>query len=212
MASEYLDKKSAASRRKVLTTALELFSRQGYRATSMRQIAESSGHSVGNLYHHFGGKESIFQALLDEYWRRILDPDLPLNKIFASARFPDDMEEMADAIGDVTRANAPFVMLIYIDVIEFRGKHIKNFYEGMATRFRDAYGETFEERRQRGEFGDVDPMAGVMLAVRWFFYFHTVESCFGAEGHFGMSADKAVEECIRILRYGLLPRGSEEPK
>ena len=38
------------------------------------------------------------------------------------------------------------------------------------------------------------------------FYFFTVEKCFGAPTHFGMSPQKAVEEFIRLLRYGLLPR------
>src|SRR3954463_4288194 len=87
--------KSDAATRKVRNAALALFSRQGYRATSMRQIATRSGLSVGNLYHHFGSKETIFQGLIDDYWKILLDPELPLNKIFAAARFPDDMEEMA---------------------------------------------------------------------------------------------------------------------
>ncbi len=191
---------------RALEAALELFSSQGFGATSMRQIAGRSGLSVGNLYHHFSGKEELFQRLIDDYWEKVLDPELPLNQIFARADFPADLEEMAGAIEQVVDRFAPYILLIYVDVIEFSGQHIRSFYEGMAGRFEAVYGEPFRERRQAGEFGDVDPMVAVMVATRWLFYFYTVEKCFGVPTHFGMSPDKAVREFIRLLRLGLLPR------
>lgn len=198
--------KSDASARKALKAALSLFSRQGYRATSMRQIARRSGLSVGNLYHHFGSKEAIFQRLLDEYWQVLLDPELPLNKLFNEARFPEDLEAMAAEIERVVTANATHILLIYIDVIEFRGKHIRAFYQQMADRFAAVYAARLEERRREGTIGDVDALVAVMLATRWFFYFFTVEKCFGVPMHFGLDARQAVDEFSRILRYGVIPR------
>ena len=198
--------KSDASARKVLKASLSLFSRQGFRATSMRQIARRSGLSVGNLYHHFGSKEAIFQRLIDQYWEVLLDPELPLNKIFAAARFPEDLEAMAAAIEQVVAGNSSHILLIYIDVIEFKGKHIKVFYQRMADRFATAYSESFAARKQAGELGEVDPLVAVMLATRWFFYFFTVEKCFGVPMHFGLDAHQAVNEFSNILRRGLEPR------
>src|SRR5215210_2704270 len=142
--------KSDASTRKVLKAALSLFARQGFRATPMRQIAKRSGLSVGNLYHHFGGKEEIFQTLIDQYWEVLLDPELPLNKIFAAARFPEDLEEMAAAIEKVVGENSAHILLIYIDVIEFKGKHIRAFYQNMADRFAATYAERLAARRRAG--------------------------------------------------------------
>ncbi len=199
--------RSEASTQQVLTTALGLFSHQGYGATSMRQISEASGVSVGNLYHHFGSKEAIYQRLIDDYWERLLDRNHPLNQVFYRARFPDDLEDMAAAIEATVEENAGTIMLIFIDVIEFRGEHIRHFYESMAERFREAYQESFETRRREGRLGDVDPVVAVMVATRWLFYFYTVEKCFGVPMHFGMNASQAVDEFIRILRYGVLPRG-----
>jgi len=203
--------KSDASTRKVLKAALSLFARQGFRATPMRQIAKRSGLSVGNLYHHFGGKEEIFQTLIDQYWEVLLDPELPLNKIFAAARFPEDLEEMAAAIEKVVGENSAHILLIYIDVIEFKGKHIRAFYQNMADRFAATYAERLAARREAGELGDVDPLVAVMLATRWFFYFFTVEKCFGVPMHFGLDSHQAVQEFSRILRRGLDPRGDTNP-
>jgi len=202
--------KSDASARKVLKAALSLFARQGYRATSMRQIARRSGLSVGNLYHHFGNKEAIFQRLIDHYWEVLMDPDLPLNRVFAEARFPEDLEKMAAAIEQVVEENSPYILLIYIDVIEFKGKHIKDFYKNMADRFAAAYSDRFREMEEKGEVGAVNPLMGVMLATRWFFYYFTVEKCFGVPMHLGLDSQQAVHEFSRILRFGLVPRRDSE--
>jgi len=200
------EERSEASVGRALDAALELFSTQGYRATSMRQIAEKAELSVGNLYHHFPDKESIYDRLIERYWQRLLDPDLELNRLFARADFPDDLEEMAAAIERVVEENKSHILLIYLDVIEFRGEHIRAFYDGMAERFERIYGPRFAERRAAGDFGDTDPMMAVMVATRWLFYYFTVEKCFGVPLHFGMTPKQAVDEFIRLLRYGLLPR------
>lgn len=193
----------------VLDAALALFSTQGFRATTLRQIAERAGLSVGNIYHHFPNKLEVYERLFDRYWQRLLDPELPLNKLFAAARFPDDLEQMASAIESVVEDNAEHILLIYVDVIEFKGEHIRTFYEGMAQRFEENYGQRFRERAAAGEFGEADPMVAVMVATRWLFYFFTVETCFGAPLHLGMTPRQAVDEFIRLLRYGLLPRSSD---
>lgn len=210
MAVQTQREKSEASRARALDAALKLFSSQGFGATSMRQIADRAELSMGNLYHHFPNKEALFQRLLDRYWERVLDPELRLNRIFARADFPDDLEEMAEAIEEVVDEFRPYILLIYVDVIEFQGEHIRSFYEGMADRFEATYGDRLRERKEAGELGDVDPMVAVMVATRWFFYFFTVEKCFGVPMHFGMSPDTAVHELIRLLRKGLLPRGDEK--
>jgi len=189
---------------KVLEAALELFSSQGYGATSMRQIAEACGLSTGNLYHHFGSKEAIFQRLIDDYWDRLLDPEHPLQQVFAKANFPDDLEELAAAIEQTVEENAASIMLVFIDVIEFKGRHIRFFYETMADRFKAVYGERFEELEREGRLTDADPMVAAMVATRWLFYFYTVEKCFGVPMHFGMDAQQAVDGFIRLLRRGLL--------
>lgn len=206
MTTRRQQERSEASVEQALTAALELFSSQGFGATSMRQIADTSGLSMGNLYHHFPSKESLFQQLLDRYWARLSAPEHPLQQLFQRAAFPDDLEEMAEVIEAVVEENASEILLIYIDVVEFKGEHIRGFYEGMAARFRETYGDKLAARKAAGELGDIDPLVGVIMATRWFFYFFTIEKCFGAPMHFGMTPKQATEEFIRLLRHGLLPR------
>lgn len=200
--------KSEISTGKVLDAALELFSTQGYGATSMRSISEASGLSVGNLYHHFGSKEAIFQKLIEAYFDKLEQSDHPLRQVFNAARFPDDLEDLAAAIETTVDEDKASIMLVFIDVIEHGGRHIRSYYETMADRFREVYGGRFAELEREGRLSDADPLVAVMVATRWLFYFYTVEKCFGVPMHFGMDAQQAVDGFIRILRNGLL-RGAE---
>ncbi len=48
----------------VIGKAVELFGRQGYEATSVRDLLEATGLSSSSLYSAFGGKEALFLAAL----------------------------------------------------------------------------------------------------------------------------------------------------
>lgn len=54
----------AQTRAQAQAIALELFSTQGYEATSMQQIADALGIKKASLYYYFAGKEDILRGLL----------------------------------------------------------------------------------------------------------------------------------------------------
>ena len=62
-----------APRDGVLAAAAELFTRQGYGATTTRAIAERAGLRQASMYHYFAGKEDILAALLEGTVRPSLD-------------------------------------------------------------------------------------------------------------------------------------------
>ena len=51
---------------KILEVAGKLFVKQGYTATSIRQIAEETGIGKATIYHHFKDKEAIVTALMNQ--------------------------------------------------------------------------------------------------------------------------------------------------
>jgi AcrR family transcriptional regulator len=59
--------RSAVSRQSILDAARELFSTEGYAASSISDIVAQAGTSVGLPYYHFGSKKQIFLALWHEY-------------------------------------------------------------------------------------------------------------------------------------------------
>ena len=50
---------------RILTAALEMFARNGYAGTNLRELAASLGMGKSSLYRHFVSKEALWNALLD---------------------------------------------------------------------------------------------------------------------------------------------------
>lgn len=199
------EERSERSRQHILDAALKLFSHLGYGATSVRDIAEAAKLSKGNVYHHFPDKEAIFRALLDRYFQEASRPDFPFNRALASGSFPDNLEELGLAARDTVRDYKDYVALIYVDVVEFEGEHIRKFYAEMADRF-DAFLRAHKmEDELRGKLQEgLSPVAAVMLATRIFYNYFSVEILFGVKDHFGKDTDAVVIEIARILRHGML--------
>lgn len=58
--------KKARTRRTILDAAGELFARQGVEGTTVEEIAAGAGVSVGTIYAHFGSKQNLALAFMDE--------------------------------------------------------------------------------------------------------------------------------------------------
>jgi len=197
--------RSDRSRKQILDKALRLFSKQGYRGTNIREIAEAAGLSTGNVYHLFPDKESIFRALLERYFALLAAPDFPFNKALAEGAFPNDLEALGRASRESVRKYKAYVALIYVDVVEFEGKHIRRYYSEMAHRF-----EVFMAAHP-GQAGikaklrpGVSPVSAIMLASRFLLHYYAVEYVFGVKNHFGKKSDDVLKEIADMLRHGML--------
>jgi AcrR family transcriptional regulator len=199
------EEKSERSRRAVLDAALHLFSHQGYRATTMRQVAERAGVSTGNCYHHFPDKDAIFRALIDEYLEITDTRRFPFTRVlYGTEHFPDNIEQLGFAARDSVRQFRGYLALIYVDVIEFGGTHIQRFYATMS----DRYVRLFEEQRslelvQARLRPNVSPVSALLLTARLFFNYFSLEILFGVPEPFGKNANEVVKEIADIIRNGV---------
>jgi AcrR family transcriptional regulator len=60
---EVVQPEGASTRERILDVALELFTKQGFDGTSLREIAEKLGVTKAALYYHFASKDDILMAL-----------------------------------------------------------------------------------------------------------------------------------------------------
>ncbi|MDR2931066.1 MAG: TetR/AcrR family transcriptional regulator [Propionibacteriaceae bacterium] len=61
------------TRESIIRVATELFSRQGFEKTTMRDIVEGLGMSKGAIFHHFGSKEQILRAVVQRLCDGLLE-------------------------------------------------------------------------------------------------------------------------------------------
>ena len=65
----------------VLTRAMHVFWRYGYRATTMRALSDATGIQAGSIYNTFGGKRGMFLQALGHYDR--VHREVPLAELAA---------------------------------------------------------------------------------------------------------------------------------
>jgi len=58
---------------KLLRTAVRLFGKHGYHATTVPMIVKASGSSTGSFYFYFRNKEDVFAAALEAFAERIAE-------------------------------------------------------------------------------------------------------------------------------------------
>jgi len=60
-------------RNSILEAAKRLFYEKGYNNASIRDIANNSGITVGNVYRYFSNKESILEGIVYPVYKKIMD-------------------------------------------------------------------------------------------------------------------------------------------
>jgi len=90
-----------AKRRKeqVLTAAVDCFRRYGFHRTSMSQISAAAGMSSGHIYHYFGSKEKIVEAIVA---RERSEFDLLIQDLKEAMQSTDVVTAMTDQIAATT--------------------------------------------------------------------------------------------------------------
>lgn len=63
--------RSLDRKKDILDAALSCFTQHGYEATSIGQLCEASGASVGSIYHHFGNKPRVAAEVFLEGIRQV---------------------------------------------------------------------------------------------------------------------------------------------
>ena len=60
-----------ATRAQLIAIGTSLFASRGYDDTSIEAVLREAGISRGSLYHHFAGKEALFEAVLEDVEARV---------------------------------------------------------------------------------------------------------------------------------------------
>jgi AcrR family transcriptional regulator len=111
MRSSVIVQQESRVRHKLITSANRLFNRQGYAATSVREIVAASGVTKPVLYHYFGNKEGLYREII----KRVLDHFEGQLEAFrkhrGSAR--ERVLELCDGMFSLFLEHADSVRLIY---------------------------------------------------------------------------------------------------
>lgn len=67
MMVQFKSRDKSKKRAAIIEGAIDVFISMGYELASMDKIAETAGVSKRTVYNHFGSKENLFQAIVDDF-------------------------------------------------------------------------------------------------------------------------------------------------
>lgn len=106
--------KGVAKREEILTRALEVIAREGYRGASVKELADAVGLSQAGLLHYFEGKEELFTEILRKRDERD-SADMGLDAATVSPEAaPADLRELRDGYVGIVRHNAEVPGLVQL--------------------------------------------------------------------------------------------------
>ena len=191
------------NQRRIMDAALKLFTTQGFHVTNIREIAERVGVSTGAIYTYYSGKEAIFESLVRSYRART---DQWLKQVCASLESPlshCDLKKMAAEVRSMLYRDPEYLLLIYIDVVEFQNQHFTETFRNVPEQFRRLLGPALRKTRHDAGWRGEDPAVVLASVYLYFFTYASVEKLYHGNRHLGVSDEQAAERFIKLLCWGL---------
>ena len=138
-------------RQRILEVAQRLLTRNGWRNTSLAQIAKEAGVSPAGLLHHFESKEQLLHAVLD-----VRDADDDAHADRASGDLVAEIAQVTDRFHRSPELVGTFAVLLVENILPDAPLH-----DRLLRRYKDAVGIVADHIR-RGQLdgryrADVDP-------------------------------------------------------
>lgn len=175
--------------------AARSFRKKGYKATSMRNIAEEAGIKAASIYNHFKSKDVILEELLmgiaQEFTRSMKVIRL------SSISSLEKMEKVIELHVRLTVEHTDAIALITSEWIHLEEPALKKY-----TRLRDKYEKDFktiiEDGKKEKEFQDVDTdlaMFSILSTLRWLYSWYSRNK--------SSNPEELKEQMVRCLLDGL---------
>jgi AcrR family transcriptional regulator len=192
-------------REQICRIAMRLFSENGFRGTTTKEIANAAGVSEATVFKYFSNKDELYAAILDHK-----ACEHPFEDPFAEVA---DKIEQKDDFGvfygmalnalNHQRDDVDFLRLMMYSALE--GHDLARvFVEGFITRFYEFLSEYIRQRQADGVFREVDPRVVVRAFIGMFVH-HSLNNILWDKEQklLKISNEEAAREFTTILLQGI---------
>lgn len=187
------------SRYRILDVAEQLYMERGYRAVSLRDIANALSIKQASLYYHFpDGKEQLFEAVVE----RALQRHKAGIEAVIAAQLPDVRRQLL-AVIHWFNSQPPmnFTAMMHTDMPALQPERTKALEVAAHRALFEPLLRIFVQAMQRGDIRPINPamMAGMVLAV-----LSGLE--YGLRQVAETERPRMIEDVVDLLLQGLYPR------
>ncbi len=190
--------KSEETRAKIVEAAYRLFLERGYSGASMRDLSQHTGVTVGAIYNHFPTKEDLWLEviLVKHPYHEIL----PVIQAAEGATVAEMIRSAANALVEGLLKRPDLFNLLFIEIVEFKGKHVQNIFEAIFPQVMTLAGKLGEKE---GKIRDIPQVAILRSFLGMFFSYYVTGILIKSMGI--VTIDSAsLTHFVDIYLYGLL--------
>jgi AcrR family transcriptional regulator len=169
-------------RRQILQAAVRAFARKGYHSCRVSDIATEAGVAYGLVYHYYGSKEALLQAIFGETWGAMLTTIKSVEELDEPAR--EQLRKVTEIVLRTWKRDPDLVRVLVREVT--RSAQVQQEADEIELAYR-ALQRIIERGQQTGEFREgIDAR---LTATIWY---------------------GALEEILTGWAFGQLPDGEED--
>jgi len=188
---------------RILEAAFQLFVKQGFHGTSMRQIASEAGFTPASIYNHFENKEEIFRQVLLRYH--------PYREIVQSLEAAQGgtvealVKDAARRVISLVRSRKDLPHLMFIEMVEFNGGHVGELFARavpQAIKFLDKL------QQAQGTLRPIPPESLLITLMGTLISQWMIEGLLSANTVMPLPSNQ-FEQAVDIYLHGILARQGE---
>lgn len=189
-------------KRQLIRTAIQLFSKNGFRGTTTRELAEAAGVSEALLYRHFETKHQFYDAIVDFKMKERRPEAVAAGE--KAARRRDDRGVLLAVANDILQqyqTDPAYVRLLVYSALEghelsgkFFERHVRPYYEFL--------GRYFRKRMAEGAFRKAQPVAAARAWLGMVNFLGLVRTLFG-ERILRLPVPRILEQFVAIFLEGI---------
>ncbi len=189
---------SLTNRKKIIETAYQLFMEYGYHATSMRQIADRAGITLGGIYNHFSSKEDLWVLVFIE--KHPLQKILPLLQHVEGSTTAEIIHNAASRMISELAKCPEVVNLMLIEIVEFKSAHMNKMFEAFAPGFLQL-GQLFAQKSD--QLRDI-PIPSMARAFAGLFFSYYMTTWIIPPEFSPIFGERQLDDFINIYLHGIL--------
>lgn len=190
------------TRKEILRSAHQLFLKNGFHGTSMRQIAQGAGIAVGGIYNHFASKDEIFVAVLAD--RHPIFDILPALQAAQGKDVESFVRNAAANVVAMVKGRPDFLNLMFIELVEFNAQHVPDLFQKffpMSLAFAQRFFDQHQELRPV-------PIPILLRAFLGLFFSYVITDILMGDYMPSYMDRNALDYFVDIFLHGILAEGN----
>jgi len=203
-----------ATRRRLLEAGIEVFAERGPEGASVSMIVAAAGVNRRMLYHYFGSKEGLYEAVIRHVYGEFCSIEVELAHVLLPVE--ELLRRMIRAYYEFLASHPRHVRLLSWENLRDGRAMRKSDATSMKAPILQALRIALERGQEEGRFrtdGDVKQLLISCMALS-FFYFsnqYTVSQALGVKLTSREAIDARVQHVVGLVLDGIRARSAQEP-